>query len=176
MKVSTEDVFNLESLLQHISSNMKVFLQVTPFLPKLTIHLFVCLSFLLFTTEVFLPIKLKYCDRHSHKLTLNSTRKGKFHWGTTSVVFEHVESGRTDQGSEEVLLALPTPQQKQTKTKKPHLQHQQSNFRWLLQFTGEKQAGSIQMLKLWNNKQLISKVSNSCYTPAPPGRHPSSLH
>lgn len=108
------------------------------FLPQLTIHLHLWPSFLLFATGVFLPIKLKYCDRHQHKLTLNRTNKGKFHWGTRSVVFEHVESCKTQQRSEEDLLALPTPQQKQKTNKTPHLQCQQRNLRCLLHLQGKK--------------------------------------
>lgn len=48
------------------------------FLPQLSVHLHLWLSSLLFAPGVFLPIKLKYWDRHQHKLMLDRTRKGRF--------------------------------------------------------------------------------------------------
>lgn len=79
MKVSIEDVFILESLLQCYFLKYEG-ISASNSLPAQANHqLSFCVSFLPFTTEVFLPITLKHCDRHHHKLTLNSTRKGKFH-------------------------------------------------------------------------------------------------
>lgn len=60
-------------------------------------------------------------------------------------VFDHVESCRRDQGNEEVLFAAPPPSPREMgKKKKPT-----SNIKecTLLQFTWEKQVGSIQTLK-----------------------------
>lgn len=62
-------------------------------------------------------------------------------------VFDHVENCRRDQGNEEVLFAAPPPFPREMGKKKKPTSNIKECTLSLLQFTWEKQVGSIETLK-----------------------------